>query len=39
LTFKENLPAYTPGDGQISWVYSNNPVLHPYIYKLLCNCQ
>ncbi len=24
-------PAYTPGDGQTSWVYSNNPVLHLYI--------
>jgi hypothetical protein len=22
---------YTPGDGQTSWVYSNNPVLHLYI--------
>jgi hypothetical protein len=21
-------PAYTPGDGQTSWVYSSNPVLH-----------
>jgi hypothetical protein len=21
-------PAYTPGDGQTSWVYSTNPVLH-----------
>jgi hypothetical protein len=24
-------PAYTPGDGQTSWVYSSNPVLHLYI--------
>jgi hypothetical protein len=24
-------PAYTPGDGQTSWVYSNNPVHHLYI--------
>jgi hypothetical protein len=24
-------PSYTPGDGQISWVYSSNPVLHLYI--------
>jgi hypothetical protein len=24
-------PAYTPGDGQTSWVYSTNPVLHLYI--------
>jgi hypothetical protein len=24
-------PAYTPGDGQTSQVYSNNPVLHLYI--------
>jgi hypothetical protein len=24
-------PAYTPGDGQTSWVYFNNPVLHLYI--------
>jgi hypothetical protein len=31
-------PAYTPGDGQTSRVYSNNPVLDP-LYKLLCNCQ
>ncbi len=23
-------PAYTPGDGQTSWVYSTNPVLHLY---------
>jgi hypothetical protein len=23
--------AYTPGDGQTSWVYSSNPVLHLYI--------
>ncbi len=23
-------PAYTPGDGQTSWMYSNNPVLHLY---------
>jgi hypothetical protein len=23
-------PAYTPGDGQTSRVYSNNPVLHLY---------
>ncbi len=23
-------PAYTPGDGQTSWVYSSNPVLHLY---------
>jgi hypothetical protein len=32
-------PAYTPGDSQTSWLYSKNPVLHLYIYKLLCNCQ
>jgi hypothetical protein len=25
-------PAYTPGDGQTSWVYSTNPVLHLYMY-------
>jgi hypothetical protein len=24
-------PAYTPGNGQTSWVYSSNPVLHLYI--------
>jgi hypothetical protein len=24
-------PAYTPGDNQMSWVYSTNPVLHLYI--------
>jgi hypothetical protein len=24
-------PAYTPGDGQPSWVYSTKPVLHLYI--------
>jgi hypothetical protein len=24
-------PAYTPGDGQTSWVYSSNPLLHLYI--------
>jgi hypothetical protein len=24
-------PAYTPGDVQTSWVYSNNPILHLYI--------
>jgi hypothetical protein len=24
-------PAYTPGDGQTSWVYSTNPVLYLYI--------
>jgi hypothetical protein len=24
-------PAYTPGEGQTSWVSSNNPVLHLYI--------
>ncbi len=24
-------PAYTPGDGQTSRVYSNNPVVHLYI--------
>jgi hypothetical protein len=24
-------PAFTPGDGQTSWVYSSNPVLHLYI--------
>jgi hypothetical protein len=24
-------PAYTPGDGQTSWVYSNNPVQYLYI--------
>ncbi len=24
-------PAYTLGDGQTSWVYSTNPVLHLYI--------
>ncbi len=23
--------AYTPGNGQTSWVYSTNPVLHQYI--------
>ncbi len=41
LLFIKNLrtPAYTPGDGQTSWVYSTNPVLHLYIHKLLCNCQ
>ncbi len=31
-------PAYTPGDGQTSRVYSNNPVLHLYI-SCYCNCQ
>jgi hypothetical protein len=24
-------PAYTPSDGQASWVYSSNPVLHLYL--------
>jgi hypothetical protein len=31
ITFNVWTPAYTPGDGQTSRLYSNNPVLHLYI--------
>jgi hypothetical protein len=29
-------PSYPPGDGQTSWVYSTNPVLHLYLLYISC---